>query len=407
MHWLVEWYEKQLPEIGVDVRLNTEATVSNVKAVNPDAVIIATGAKPIISRGIAGTDAENVFGIFDVLDGKSGLENKNVIIAGAGITGLECASYLNAKGCKTTIIDQLTAVAPNDNHNIVADDCSRLKAAGTEFAMGLSLKEIRADSITVADAEGAEKVLPCDAVVLSLGLVSERSIVDAFKANFEKVVEVGGCVDAGGKIPGATNGGFEAIYHLFEVKQPGSFNMTKEEAAKFGPLSRMDGQHGVYMAYLTDPEAIRRVLPAPLTPFKMPVVTVSVNHVTKPNFADDYYESILGVYCMYGDKLGLYPLSLVLSGPGSEMAMHAGRDNGSMPKKNNAEHIIKRNGDDISIKVSRLGHTLIEANLKVGAYNSPCAICCISPRLRANPPMAAASTSTSTVCRMRKARLAL
>lgn len=138
MHWLVEWYEKQLPEIGVDVRLNTEATVSNVKAVNPDAVIIATGAKPIISRGIAGTDAENVFGIFDVLDGKSGLENKNVIIAGAGITGLECASYLNAKGCKTTIIDQLTAVAPNDNHNIVADDCSRLKAAGTEFAMGLS-----------------------------------------------------------------------------------------------------------------------------------------------------------------------------------------------------------------------------------------------------------------------------
>lgn len=40
-----------------------------------------------------------------------------------------------------------------------------------------------------------------------------------------------------------------------------------------------------------------------------------------PTFADDYYEAILGVYAMYGKTLGLYPISLVLGGPGAEMAV--------------------------------------------------------------------------------------
>ena len=35
----------------------------------------------------------------------------------------------------------------------------------------------------------------------------------------------------------------------------------------------------------------------------MPVVTLSVCHIHRPTFADDYYEAILGVYATYGLSL--------------------------------------------------------------------------------------------------------
>ena len=103
----------------------------------------------------------------------------------------------------------------------------------------------------------------------------------------------------------------------------------------------------------------------------MPVVTLSVCHVRKPSFADDYYEAILGVYATYGKSLGLYPLGLVLGGPGAEMAVQCGRDNGSIPKKLGAEFVIRREGNQVTAGVTRRGTQLVNAALQIGEYNSP------------------------------------
>ena len=372
MRWIIDWYEYELPKLGVDIRLNTKANVGALKELAPDAILVATGAKPIFPENIPGVRGKNVHGIFDVLDGTSGIENTDVVIAGAGITGLECASYLNAKGCRTTVIDMTETIAPSDNQNIVMDDTMRLRAQGTRFLMKHALKAINPDGAVLTDMDKGEDVtIPCGSVVLSLGLKSENAIVAELKDSFENVYEVGGVSDVGGKIPGATNSAFDCVYHLFEKKQPASFHLSSAEVEKFGGPSVMNGQEGVYMAYLTDPAAIARLLPPPLKPFSMPVVTVSCCHVNSPSFADDYYETILAVYCMYGDKLGMYPVSLLLGGPGSEMAMHAGRDNGSMAKKNGAEFVMRRNGDDITVQVARRGALIVDAALKVGRYNTP------------------------------------
>ena len=158
---------------------------------------------------------------------------------------------------------------------------------------------------------------------------------------------------------------------LFVEKHIPSFRIMKEELANFGKVSLMDNQEGIYISYLTDPAAIARILPPPLKPFSMPVVTLSVCHVNNPTFADDYYEAILGVYATYGKTLGLYPVGLVLGGPGAEMAVQCGRDNGSIPKKLGAEFVIRRNGDTVTAGVTRRGTQLVEATMKLGEYNSP------------------------------------
>lgn len=153
------------------------------------------------------------------------------------------------------------------------------------------------------------------------------------------------------------------------VKTP-SFITAPEEMPNFGKISLMKNQEGIYLAYLTDPAAIAKVLPAPLKPFSVPVVTVSVCHVKEPTFADDYYEAILGVYCTYGTQLGLYPIGLVLGGTGAEMAVQCGRDNGSIPKKLGSEFVIRRNNDHVTAQVCRRGTELVNIDLKIGEYNN-------------------------------------
>lgn len=216
-----------------------------------------------------------------------------------------------------------------------------------------------------------ESNVAVDAVVLSLGNRPDQTLASELAAKGVCVKLVGNAIKDGTIAP-AVRTGYEAARELFTEKQKApSFRVSKEEVPNFGKVSLMDNQEGVYISYLTDPAAIARILPPPLKPFAMPVVTLSICHVNNPSFADDYYEAILGVYAMYGKTLGLYPVGLVLGGPGAEMAVQCGRDNGSIPKKLGAEFVLRKNGDIVTASVTRRGTQLVEASVKLGEYNSP------------------------------------
>ena len=372
MDYLPEYYEEQLKKKDVNVRLSTRASVNALKEIEPDAIIVASGAKPLVPTFIKGYDRENVYNIEQVLGGSSGLENKNVVIAGSGVTGMECASMLNHHGCTTTLVDMSETIAPNDNHNIVFCDSTELKRQGTKFILSSSVKEFTGSSVIIHDLKAdRDEEISCDALVMSLGIRSDVSMVEELKANFRNVHVVGAAEKVADNIPGATNQAFDTVYHLFETPRVTSFDLAPEAMKDFAGPSLMRSQEGIYLAYLTDPAAIARVLPPPLKPFQMPVVTVSVNHINDPSFADDYYEAILGIYAMYGDRVGQYPLSLILGGPGAEMATFAGRDNGSIPKKLGAEFVLRRNDGHVTATVCRRGAKLVDIDMELGAYNHP------------------------------------
>lgn len=372
MQWIADYYSQEFTRLGVEVRLNTEATVENIMAKDPDAVIVATGSTSIIPGRIPGVNGANVYTVEAVLTGKADITGKNVAVIGAGQTGLETAEYLGTKENHVTIIDMVTTPAPNANHTNVADVCGRLKAQGAEYRLGHGLKAIKADGVVIENVETEEEsTVSVDAVVLSLGFRPDQSLVEGLKEKGLQV-EVVGSARKDGIIASATHSAYKVARTLFaEEKKVSSFHVAKEELENFGKVSLMDNQEGIYLAYLTDPEAIARILPPPLKPFSMPVVTLSVCHINNPTFADDYYEAILGVYATYGKQLGLYTMGLVLGGPGAEMAVQCGRDNGSIPKKLGAEFVIRRNGDTVTAGVTRRGTQLVDISMKLGEYNSP------------------------------------
>lgn len=371
MKWLTECYSGAMNRYGVDVRLDTEATPELIDSIKPDAVVIASGGVPVVP-GILGIDGSNVYGIADVLGGKSGLEKKNVVVVGAGMTGIETAEYLCAAGNTVTVVDMLDKIAPDGNGTIVADVMGRLRQYGTTFLLEHTLKEIKADSVVLEEkASGSTKTVSADAVVLSLGMRPNKVFAEALIAKGYDTHVIGDAVKVG-KIAPATRGGFEVGRKLFlkQAKAP-SFIASAEDMQNFSKVSLMGDQEGLYIAYMTDPAAVRRLVPKPLRPFAMPIATVSIAHINKPSFSDDYYEAILSVLVTHGMDLGLYPIGLVLGGTGAEMATQLGREISAIPKKLGAEFNIRRNGNCVSANVSRKGVELIDAKLELGEYNSP------------------------------------
>lgn len=372
MQWVADYYANAFQRLGVEVQLNTEVTADTVAALQPDAVVVATGSKSVVPDSIPGVHGANVHTIEEVLSGKVSLSGKQTVVIGAGNTGIETAEYLCAAGNTVTIVDQLDKVAPTANHTNVADICGRLNQHGAKFLLAHSLKEIRENQVVLERlVDHAEVTVSADAVVLSLGFRPDNALAEELRAKSIETVVVGSAVKDGTIAP-ATRSGYEAGRQLFRpmVKAP-SFRVPAEDLPNFGKVSLMKNQEGVYLAYLTDPAAIARLLPPPLKPFSIPVVTLSVCHVKEPTFADDYYEAILGVYATYGTTLGLYPLGLVLGGPGAEMAVQCGRDNGSIPKKLGAEFVIRRSGDSVTAQVTRRGTQLVDLKMELGQYNSP------------------------------------
>lgn len=371
MSWIADYYKVEFEKLGVEVKLGVEATAENIAAMNPDAVLVATGSKSIIPRSIPGIDGAHVYTVEEILTGKAGLKGKKALIVGAGVTGLETAEYLCHEGNTVVLADMLEKIAPNANHTNVADVCGRLQKYGAQFMMAHALKEIKENGVVLERMSDHKPVtVDADAVVLSLGFRPDNGLVEELKAKGIPVQAIGNAVKDGTIAP-ATRSGFEAARALFKTaeKTP-SFITASDDMPNFGKISLMKNQEGIYLAYLTDPAAIARILPPPLKPFSVPVVTVSVCHVKEPTFADDYYEAILGVYCTYGKQLGLYPIGLVLGGPGAEMAVQCGRDNGSIPKKLGSEFVIRRNGDHVTAQVCRRGTELVNIDLEVGEYNN-------------------------------------
>lgn len=372
LQWIIDYYEVALKKLGVDIRLGVEATADMVAELKPDAVIVATGSSSIVPKGIPGVPGDNVYVMEDVFTGKADLTGKNTLVVGAGLTGLETAEYIAFNGGKVTIADMLKKAAPKANQTNVADVCGRLNKKGAKFIFRHALKEVRPGEAILENVEtGEQLVVPTDAVVLTLGGNPNNAIAAQLKEKGLNV-KVIGSAKRDGDIPPATGGAYAVATELFDSSEkPPQFLLGMKDLTNFCRKSVMAGQQGVYMAYLTDPVAVAKVLPAPFKPYPIPVATLSVCKVSDPTFADYYYETILSVMATYNGVPGMYPVSLLLGGPGAEMATACGRDLGSMPKKLGADIHISKTGDDITVGVCRRGAQLVDAKLKIGETNNP------------------------------------
>lgn len=208
-----KYAEKQLKDLGVDVRLNTAATADEIRAMNPYTVFICTGSEPIMPKSIPGIDGDNVYTIPQILRERVRLSGKKVVVAGAGLTGMETAEFLQERGNEVTNIDMMPAVGFGAFQLLLIDEEALTAQSGVRPMPGHKLLEIRSDSVLLEDAAGYQIELPCDAVVMSLGVRSVNGLRDEL-ADLQNVIVVGEAEKAGQRVPQAVHPAFEAAYNL-------------------------------------------------------------------------------------------------------------------------------------------------------------------------------------------------
>ncbi|MFA5527109.1 MAG: NAD(P)/FAD-dependent oxidoreductase [Peptostreptococcales bacterium] len=211
---LVEDSECNLYAAGVHVEFNMEATVEKILSFKPDAVIVATGAEPIIPS-IPGIEKPHVTAAWNILN-KKYIPGQKIVVIGGGAVGLETASYLAAMGTidaetvkflllnKAETPERIVELATKGTKDVVVIEMEKsigrdigpstkwilldkIKKAHVDVRTLTTVKSIEDDGVIIESKDGKVEKIGCDTVAVAIGAKSENQL---FKDLEQKIPEV-------------------------------------------------------------------------------------------------------------------------------------------------------------------------------------------------------------------------
>ena len=201
-----KWFEAEVARAAVDVRCGAEADAASVIALNPDAVIVAAGAHPLLPP-IDGAD--KVATAWDVLaDAAAYTGFKTVAIVGGGDVGCETAVTLAEAGHEVSVIEMRDDIALDTEpmHRVFVEGYLKKNAS---VYTGAKVTAMTDRSVTF-ERDGGEETLSADLVVTACGAEPDGGdLFEALKGHGFSVNRVGDA-RAIGNIRLATRSAFEA-----------------------------------------------------------------------------------------------------------------------------------------------------------------------------------------------------
>lgn len=213
IRWFIDYLREELGREGVQVNLGTSVTRADLEALNPYAIIDATGAIPVVPAAFSGHEGF-VVTPDQILGGQVSPENQNVVIVGSGMTGLETAEYLTARNNAVTLIEMDSCIARAAYSTQIRDITKFLNIANTIIMTSTALNSIEDGYITVRDVpSGDVSPIPADLVVLSMGVRPKKPFGDDLEGIAEQYIVIGDAQKSG-RIVDAVRSGFDAIQTL-------------------------------------------------------------------------------------------------------------------------------------------------------------------------------------------------
>lgn len=220
-HALAQDYATQVEINNIEVKFNTVVDEALLDSEKPDAVILATGAVPLIPP-IPGVEMDHVVQAWDVLMERVTTGEK-VVVIGGGAVGVETAMYLAEKGTlsgdaiKFLLVSQaesyetLYELATKGTKEVVIIEMTGKIGTGigksTKWVMhgemarsrvtaktGARALEITKDHVKIEIGESVEEI-PADTVVLATGAVPVTDLTEILE---QKGIEYKVAGDAGG-----------------------------------------------------------------------------------------------------------------------------------------------------------------------------------------------------------------
>lgn len=250
---LLRWLVREVEESGADIRLGTEATPALLDGLEPDHVIVATGAVRGMPE-IPGNDLAHVFSGDDMrkmMFGESSDELKRktslftriatkvgaatgatanldlvrkathawmplgdrVVIIGGELVGIELAEFLYERGRTVTVIEEAPRLGKGLTLVRRARILSELAEHGVSLHGGVSEMVIRKDAVHFKDAQGNPCAVSADTVIVAKGAAGDLALAEKLRAAGFAVTAIGDA-NGVGYIEGAMRGAFDAVLAL-------------------------------------------------------------------------------------------------------------------------------------------------------------------------------------------------
>jgi 2,4-dienoyl-CoA reductase-like NADH-dependent reductase (Old Yellow Enzyme family)/pyruvate/2-oxoglutarate dehydrogenase complex dihydrolipoamide dehydrogenase (E3) component len=208
--YLTKQLTREIEKAGVKIVLNKKVDIHFIKSGKPDAVIVATGAKPI-TPNILGSNGPNVVQAVDLFLEKAKV-GKTIVVIGGRMVGMEAACYLAEKGKKVSLVT-LRRLGENGKQleeNIYRTLRNKMIQLGVQIFPNTPAVEIRPDGIFANDG-GNLLWLPAETVVLAVGYQSDQELSVKLNEVVPEVYIAGDCK--------APRDGLEATREGMEVGQ--------------------------------------------------------------------------------------------------------------------------------------------------------------------------------------------
>ena len=202
----------EMKEYGIEVHLNTPATPSRIKALDPYCVVIACGGNQIVPK-IPGVDNKNVYYIEDVLLNRVHFEGRKIAVIGGGHVGLEVAHYLCADN-KVTVVEMQKEVGTSIYRTAKYKLLSLLDEAGVEILTEHAIAGVTDKGAVLRRMDTGDTVeIDADIVVMALGNRPDTSYIDSLAGVCEKTVVIGDATSAG-TMADATRAAYEKCFYI-------------------------------------------------------------------------------------------------------------------------------------------------------------------------------------------------
>lgn len=217
MNTLANDLANQLEVYSVEIHLNQGVTPALVNALKPQAIVVATGAKPLIPS-IPGVNGPQVYTAWEVLSNKMAVETP-VVIIGGGAVGCETALFLakigtiNAetllflfenqaetpetlyhlinKGTKeVTVVEMISKLGSDIGASTRWSILQDIHRRGIRTYVSSKVIKITPEAVII-EKEKKLISLPARTVILATGVVSENSLYEKLKGQLSELYLIG------------------------------------------------------------------------------------------------------------------------------------------------------------------------------------------------------------------------
>lgn len=189
----LRWMIRQVRKSGADVRLGQRVTANQVLELKPDAVIVATGARPRVPK-VPGLDRKKAVVAREVLMGQVS-PGQRVLVAGGGGVGLLTAEQLALGNKDITVVEVTDTVGGDmtpDRRYWLLDELAQHEVG---ILTDATIKGMSDEGVVISHEGHEENIGSFDDVILALGYESNKMLAQDLQGRVPEIYVVGDAVE--------------------------------------------------------------------------------------------------------------------------------------------------------------------------------------------------------------------